>query len=112
MNTEQLTACVMTALEDLKAEKINVLDVSSFSSVTDTMIIAEGTSSRHVKAIANSVIEAAKAEGQRPLGVEGENNAEWILVDLGDVVAHVMQSEMRDFYQLDKLWEISPSDSE
>ena len=108
MNTEQLTACVVTALDDLKAKNVNVLDVRDFNSVTDVMVIAEGNSSRHVKSIANSVIESAKAAGERPLGVEGENNAEWVLVDLGDVVVHVMQSEVRNFYQLDKLWQITP----
>lgn len=108
MNTEQLTECVVQALDDLKAKNVNILDVREFSSVTDVMVIAEGGSNRHVKAIANSVIEAAKAQGERPLGVEGENNAEWILVDLGDVIVHVMQTEVRNFYQLDKLWQASP----
>ena len=109
MNTEQLTDCVVQALEDLKAVKTNLLNVRDISHVTDMMVITEGTSSRHVKAIANSVIQSVKDQGLRPLGIEGENNSEWILVDLGDVVVHVMQAEIREFYQLDKLWEPNPT---
>lgn len=110
MNEEQLKQLVVDAIEDVKGIDIKVLDVRGQSSVTDVMIIASGNTARQVKAIADNVIEKAKAAGVRPLGVEGEQHAEWVLVDLGDVVAHIMQPSIRDFYNLEKLWgEASPS---
>ena len=104
MDTEQLTELVVDALEDVKAQDIQILDVRGKTSVTDVMVIASGTSSRQVKSLADRVVERAKENGVRPLGVEGEDTAEWVLVDLGDVVAHIMQPQIRDFYQLEKLW--------
>lgn len=101
-----LTRAVMTALEDLKALDIRVLDVRELTTITDTMIIASGTSDRHVKALADRVREGARAAGQTPLGVEGEREGDWVLVDLGDVVVHVMRPPVRDFYQLEKLWDM------
>jgi len=104
MNAEDLTKVVIDALEDVKAQDIRVIDVRGKTSVTDVMVIASGTSNRQVKAQSERVIERAKENGVKPLGVEGEKEAQWILVDLGDVVVHVMQPEIRDFYHLEKLW--------
>lgn len=110
MNDEQLKQLVVDAIEDVKGIDIKVLDVREQSSVTDVMVIASGNTARQVKAIANNIVEKAKAAGARPLGMEGEQHGEWILVDLGDVVAHIMQPSIRDFYNLEKLWgEAGPS---
>lgn len=104
MEVDQLKDLVIDALEDVKGKDIRVLDVRGKSSVTDVMVIASGTSSRQVKSLADRVVERAKEAGVKPLGMEGEREAEWVLVDLGDVVVHVMQPEIRDFYQIEKLW--------
>lgn len=104
MDIENLTQLVVNALEDRKAQDIKIIDMRKQSNFTDVMIIACGTSNRQVGAIADNVIESAKHQGNPPLGVEGEETGEWILVDLGDVVVHVMQPQIRDFYQLEKLW--------
>lgn len=104
MNEEQLTQLVVDALEDMKGIDIKVLDVHKKSNVTDIMVIAAGNSTRQVKSLAGHVVEKAKAAGQQPLGVEGEQDSSWMLVDLGDVVVHVMLPETRDFYNLEKLW--------
>ncbi|MDZ7804138.1 ribosome silencing factor [Thiohalophilus sp.] len=110
MNGEQLKQLVVEAIEDVKGIDVKVLDVSGQSNVTDVMVIASGNTARQVKAIADNIIEKAKAAGIKPMGVEGEQYAEWVLVDLGDVVAHIMQPSIRDFYNLEKLWgEASPS---
>jgi len=114
--SRQLAELAVEALEDLKARDICVLEVGGFTSVTDVMIIASGTSDRHVKAIADNLIEKAKKAGVPPLGVEGEAGAEWVLVDLGDVIVHVMLPQTRAFYNLEKLWsaggeETTPVDS-
>ncbi|HEB99323.1 MAG TPA: ribosome silencing factor [Thiotrichales bacterium] len=114
--SRQLADLAVEALEDLKARDITVLEVGGFTSVTDVMIIASGTSDRHVKAIADNLIEKAKKAGAPPLGVEGEGGAEWVLVDLGDVIVHVMLPQTRAFYNLEKLWsaageEGAPADS-
>lgn len=111
MNTDEMKELVVHTLDDLKAVEIRVLDVHEMTSVTDIMIIASGTSNRHVKSIANNVVEKAKENGVRPLGVEGEQTSEWILVDLGDVVVHIMKPDTRDFYNLEKLWSFKEHDS-
>ncbi|CAO1664821.1 MULTISPECIES: ribosome silencing factor [Salinicola] len=111
MQTDTLKSLVVDALEELKARDVVELDVAELTSVTDVMVVASGTSSRHVSALANNVIEKAKEAGLRPLGVEGQQSGEWVLVDLGDVVAHVMMPETRQLYDLERLWADLPTDS-
>ena len=106
MHPEELRDLAVSALEDMKAVDIKVFDVRGITSVTDFMVIASGTADRHVKAVAGNVVTKAKQAGERPLGVEGEREGEWVLVDLGDVVVHVMLPRTRDFYQLEKLWDV------
>lgn len=104
MQLEEMQQLVIDSLEDLKAINIVVLDVSKQTDVTDRMIIASGTSSRHVKGLAENVATEAKKAGRQALGSEGEEAADWVLVDLGDVVVHVMLPETRELYDLEKLW--------
>ena len=111
MNSEQLCTLVVAALEDVKAQDITVLDVRNMTAVTDYMVVASGTSNRHVKALAETVAEKAKAAGNRPIGVEGEEGGEWVLLDLQDALVHVMLPKVREFYNLEKLWSLgSPGD--
>jgi ribosome-associated protein len=104
LQAEATRKLALEALEALKADNIVVLDVRAQASFTDYMIFASGSSTRHVSAIADSVVEAAKAAGDPALGVEGEDVGEWVLVDLGDVVVHVMLPDVRLYYELEKLW--------
>ncbi len=104
LSTPELERLVVDALEEIKGGDIRVLDLRGKASFTDVMIIASGTSDRQVKALADNVIEKAKAAGMPPLGVEGEQQGEWVLVDLGDAVVHIMLPAVRDFYNLEKLW--------
>jgi ribosome-associated protein len=104
LNREQLRDLVVDAIEDVKGIDIRIIDVQDKSSVTDIMIIASGNTARQVKALADNVVEKAKHAGVQPLGVEGEVHGEWALVDLGDIVVHIMQPAIRDFYNLEKLW--------
>jgi ribosome-associated protein len=110
MQAEELKSLVIEALEDRKGHAISVLDVRASASFTDFMVVATGTSNRQVKALADHVVYEAKHHGVMPLGVEGEREGEWALVDLGDVVVHVMQPQVRDFYNLEKLW--APMDAD
>lgn len=104
MQTEELLKLVIDALEDLKAQDIKVIDVRGKTSITDLLVIASGTSNRHVQSLADNVIVKAKHARVQPLGVEGTQVGEWVLVDLTDVVVHVMLPRVRDFYNLEKLW--------
>ena len=104
LQAEATRKLALQALEDLKADNPVVLDVRNISAFTDYMIFASGNSTRHVTAIAESVIEAASAAGQPPMGIEGEDVGEWVLVDLGDVIVHVMLPDVRLYYELEKLW--------
>jgi len=103
---ETLLATVRAAVEELKAKDVVEIDVRGKTSVTDHLVIASGTSTRHVKSIADEVIKFAKRLGAMPLGVEGEREAEWVLVDLGDVIVHVMLPRVREFYALERLWTV------
>jgi ribosome-associated protein len=107
MHTE-LKQIVVDALEDIKGRDITCLDVTQLTNITDHMVIVSGTSNRHVKSLADNVVSKAKEHGFCPIGVEGENPAEWILVDLGDVVVHVMLPNTRQFYDLERLWTAYP----
>ena len=104
MDSRSLATLVIDAIEELKGHDIVELDVSRLTDVTDCMVIASGRSDRQVKAIAEHIIESAKKHSLQPLGVEGLDRGEWVLVDLCDVVVHVMQPETRAYYQLEKLW--------
>ena len=105
-----LTERVVDALDELKAQSVKCMDVRHLTTVTDVMVIATGRSDRHVRALADSVIESCKKAGEQPLGVEGEDAGEWVLVDLSDVVVHVMLPKVREFYNLEKLWDIPAQD--
>lgn len=104
MDIQDLQSFVVEKIDDMKARDVLTIDVSEKSSITDHMIVCSGNSKRHVQSIAENVITSAKQSGIKPLGIEGVDLGEWILVDLGDVVLHVMQDSSRDFYQLEKLW--------
>ena len=108
MNETPLVKLVVKAIEDIKGLELKVLDVRDLTTICDYMIMVTGTSNRHVKSIADNVIVQAKAAGTRPMGTEGMESGEWVLVDLGDVVVHAMQAQARAFYQLEKLWDVPP----
>lgn len=106
MRSKELVELVERALDDLKAIDIKTLEVSGLTSITDYMVIAGGTSDRHVRSIADNVVEKAKEAGADVLGIEGHEFGEWVLVDLTDVVVHIMQPRVRDFYKLENLWNL------
>jgi ribosome-associated protein len=102
-----VVAVVERALDDIKAVNVRVLDVRKLTDIADTLVIASGNSDRHVRSIADRVVEFAKKAGYRPMGVEGERDGEWVLVDLQDVIVHIMLPRMREFYRLESLWDVS-----
>ena len=104
MNLNEISDLVQNALEDLKAVDIVSVDVTGKSSMTDKLFIATGNSTRHVKSIAENVVIEAKKANLDVIGTEGKGSSEWVLVDLNDVIVHVMLESTRDFYQLEKLW--------
>ncbi len=112
MTPEQLVDLAVEALEDIKGEDIRVIDVRGTTTITDYMIIVSGSSDRKVKALANSVSVKAKENGITPIGMEGQQQGEWVLVDLNDVIVHAMQRETRLFYQLEKLWGSTEAESD
>jgi len=112
MQPDELLALVTKELDDRKAENIVTVDVIGKSSFTDYMIVATGTSSRHIKALCNYVSLALKEHGIYPKGIEGGQDSEWVLVDLGDIVLHVMTAQTREFYQLEKLWTVDNTEEE
>ena len=103
--TEELKAIVLAALEDAKANDVRQLDVRRLTDITDWMVVASGTSTRHVLALADHVRTQVKAEGLSPIGTEGESGSDWVLLDYGDVVVHLMLPDTRGFYDLEGLWD-------
>ncbi|NOT84138.1 MAG: ribosome silencing factor [Methylococcaceae bacterium] len=106
METTALLEIIETVLEDKKAQKIMVIDVQGRTSVTDYMVVATGTSNRHIASMGHYVAESVKEKGFKPLGIEGDQGSDWVLVDLGDVILHLMTEQARDYYQLEKLWAV------
>lgn len=106
MTSRQLQTFVIEALDEFKARDVRVFDVADQTPVTDTMIVASSTSSRHLHAIADKLVDKARRAGHKPLGVEGAGSSDWVLVDLADVIVHVMLPQARGFYNLEKLWSV------
>jgi ribosome-associated protein len=102
-----LKAVVLAALDDMKALEVKVLDVRALTDIADFMVIASGTSDRHVRSVAQRVVEKTKEAGFRPHGVEGQQDADWVLIDLNDMIVHVMLPRVREFYGLEKLWDMT-----
>jgi ribosome-associated protein len=103
---EILRRQVLAALDELKAKDVHEIDVRGKTSIADILFIASGTSTRHVKSLADEVVKFVKKAGMMPLGVEGQREAEWVLVDLGDIIVHVMLPRIREFYGLERLWTV------
>lgn len=112
MQSSELKDLVIEALEDIKGHDIKCLDVTGQTDIADYMIVVSGNTNRQVKALADNALEAAKAAGVKPVGVEGMDQSEWVLLDLADVLVHVMLPKVRDFYDLERLWSMTPSQHE
>jgi len=110
--TDQTSQLAIDALDELKAQNVVNIDVVGLSDVMDNLIIATGTSNRHVKSLANNVVEELKKQDLRPIGIEGLDSGDWVLVDYGTAVVHVMLPQTRQFYDLEKLWSPLEEDSE
>ncbi len=112
MNIKKLIKLILAALDDAKALDVTVFEVSKLTSISDYMIIASGRSNRQVNALAEKVAEVAKENGIKPLGTEGKKEGEWVLVDLGDIIVHLMHPDTREYYQLEKLWSVDAIEAE
>ncbi len=112
MQSEQLRDLVTEALDDIKGQEIVVLDVTEQTDIADYMVVASGSSNRQVRALVDHVVEEARKRGIRPLGIEGHEQGDWVLIDLTDVIVHVMLPKVRDFYDLERLWSMSPEKTE
>jgi len=112
LSTASTLAQILESLDDLKGLEVSTINVTNLSDVTDYMVLASGTSNRHVRSLVNRVTEDLKTSGVRPLGVEGRETSEWVLVDYGDIIVHVMQAEARGFYDLERLWSELPAESD
>ncbi len=112
MNSEAVIEMTVKVLEDMKGIDLTVIDIVGKSSIADAMIVVTGTSQRHVRSMAETVRLTAKEAGHPPLGVEGGDSSDWVLVDLGDVIVHVMTEEKREFYSLEKLWSVGPTEAD
>jgi ribosome-associated protein len=110
--SQHVADVVIGVIEDMKGQAVKCLDVSHLTTITDLMIVASGRSDRHVRSIAEAIVEKCKEQGIALLGVEGEEGGEWVLVDLADVIVHVMLPRTREFYDIEKLWDISKPGSE
>ncbi|MCF8007206.1 MAG: ribosome silencing factor [Methylovulum sp.] len=106
MQTEELLTIVLTVLEERKGQFIKTLDVKNKTSFTDYMVVVTGTSNRHLKALCDYISVTVKEHGVMPLGLEGDINSDWVLLDLGDIIVHAMTAQTREFYQLEKLWSV------
>jgi ribosome-associated protein len=104
MPAKTLLRFVRDVLEDAKGQNLQVIDVRKLTDITDYMLLVTGTSTRHVLSMMDKVVQSVRQRGERPLGVEGEDAGEWVLIDLGDVVVHIMRAQARSFYNLEKLW--------
>jgi ribosome-associated protein len=104
MEIDQLLSIVLSSLDEGKAHDVKLIDVRGKTNIADYMIVASGTSDRHVKSLAARIVDEVRKHGVRPLGIEGEGTGEWALVDLADIIVHVMLPRTREFYQLEKLW--------
>lgn len=110
MNSEQLNTLVVAALEDLKGQDIVSLDIAGLTTIADRMVVVTGTSNRHVKSLADEVLKRCKEAGAAVRGMEGQEQGEWVLLDLGDIIVHCMQAATRKLYDLESLWKMAPGD--